>query len=342
MYKVIVLLFCGIGCLAQDKYMVRKLSTAIQLDGKLEEEAWNSLQPLEDFWQYFPSDTSKAIYNTKVFLAYDDRNLYVGAIMDSKGDHYVVPTLKRDFRGGGNDNISFVFDTFQDHTNGFLFGINPLGVQREALLYNGATNNNFFNPSWDNKWYSESSIGERFWSCELAIPWSTLRFKQNSQEWLFKAYRFDSQSNENSVTVKVPQNQIIMTLGYETPIVFEEPLHSTGKNISVIPYVSAGRSKDFENKADAKNTFGIGADAKIAITSGLNLDLTVNPDFSTVEVDQQVVNLTRFDITFPEQRQFFIENSDLFTGFGSYSTNPYVPPSGWHCQKWESNRQSVF
>jgi hypothetical protein len=325
MYKTVAFILLGISCFAQEKYQIKYFDEPINLDGKLDDSHWQKANKLPDFWQYFPSDSMAAQYGTTVYIGYDDKNVYLGARMESKSDNYVVPSLKRDFRAGGNDNISFVFDTFRDNTNAFLFGINPLGVQREALMFNGATNNSFFNTSWDNKWYSESYIGDGYWSCEMVIPLSTVRFKKNSKEWLFKAYRFDTQSNENSVAVKVPQNQIIMSLGYSIPIEFENPINSTGKNISIIPYMSGGLNRDFEKSDPTKSTFGIGGDAKIAVTSGLNLDLTVNPDFSTVEVDRQVVNLTRFDITFPEQRQFFIENSDLFTGFGSYSTNPYVP-----------------
>lgn len=311
---------------AQQSYQVKFFEEPLKLDGKLEDSQWQNIEKMGDFWQFFPSDSLRAAYNTEIYLYYDNKNVYVGARMESKGNKYVVPTLKRDFRAGGNDNVSFIFDTFRDNTNAFLFGINAFGVQREGLLSNGATSTNFFNTSWDNKWQSEAYVGDGFWSCELVIPLATLRFKPNSQEWLFKSYRFDTQANENSVLTKVPQNQMIMSLAYSVPIVFERPLPSSGRNISIIPYISAGRSKDFEIQEPGKSTFGIGGDAKIAITSGLNLDLTANPDFSTVEVDQQVVNLTRFDITFPEQRQFFTENSDLFTGFGSFNDNPFVPP----------------
>jgi hypothetical protein len=326
MNKLILFSFLSFASYAQQNYQVSFLENPLKVDGKLDDLAWQKISKMGDFWQYFPSDSMAATYNTQVYMAYDEKNVYIGAYMESKGDKYVVPTLQRDFRAGGNDNVNFIFDTFRDNTNAFLFGVNPLGVQREALLSNGAASIGSFNTSWDNKWQSESFIGEDYWSCEVVIPLATLRFKPNSQEWLFKVYRFDTQSNENSVLVKVPQNQIIMSLAYSIPIAFEKPLPSTGKNISIIPYISAGRSKDFENQLDGKSTFGIGGDAKIAITSGLNLDLTVNPDFSTVEVDRQVVNLTRFDITFPEQRQFFTENADLFTGYGSVNDNPFVPP----------------
>ncbi|MFT5886329.1 MAG: hypothetical protein ACI9IP_002793 [Arcticibacterium sp.] len=328
MYKILVLLFLSFASLGQQNYQVKFFDAPINLDGKLDDLQWQSVKKMGDFQQYFPSDSVKAELNSLIYIAYDNKNIYLGAYMESKGNDYIVPTLQRDFRAGSSDNITFIFDTFRDNTNAFLFGTNPLGVQREALLSNGATSIASFNSSWDNKWQSETFIGEGYWSCELVIPLATLRFKPNSQEWLFKSYRFDTQNNENSVLVNVPQNQIIMSLAYSIPMEFERPLPDPGTNISIIPYISAGASKDFENNGDRKSAIGIGGDAKIAITSGLNLDLTVNPDFSTVEVDQQVVNLTRFDITFPEQRQFFTENSDLFAGFGSVNDNPYVPPSG--------------
>lgn len=327
MKKLLFFLFVSLVGFGQKNYFVKFSDEPITLDGRLIENRWKTCKSLPEFWQNFPTDSLKANYQSQIYITYDDANIYVGAMMQSKGNGYIVPTLKRDFRAGGNDNISFVFDTFRDNTNAFLFGSNPMGVQREALLFNGAVDNSFFNPFWDNKWKCASYIGENFWSCEAIIPLATLRFKNNSQEWNFKAYRFDTQANENSVLVRVPQNQLIMALGFSMPIVFEKPLKSPGKNISIIPYATTAFSRDIEKGTPTQRRFGFGGDAKIGVTSGLNLDLTANPDFSTVEVDRQVINLTRFDITFPEQRQFFLENSDLFTGFGSYNLNPYVPPS---------------
>ncbi|MCU0342079.1 MAG: DUF5916 domain-containing protein [Spirosomaceae bacterium] len=224
--------------------------------------------------------------------------------------------------------MSFVFDTFNDRTNGFLFGMNPLGVMREALLFNGAVDNAFFSEFWDNKWTGNAKVYDNYWTTEVAIPFTTLRFKEGTKNWMFKAYRFDTQANENSSLVRVPQNQLIMNLGYAIPIEFEKPLGKPGANISLIPYIATGASQDFVNPKNPNNgsRITVGADAKIAVTPGLNLDLTVNPDFSNVEADRQIINLTRFDVNFPEQRQFFLENSDLFSGYGSYLINPFLGP----------------
>lgn len=311
-------------------YQVKFTTEKIKIDGVLDEQTWAAIPTIGTFWQYFPADTLKAVYKTEVKLTFDDKNIYVSAKCHAQHKNYVVLSYRRDYRAGSNDNVSFIFDTFNDRTNAFLFGTNPLGVMREALLYNGATDNTFFSEFWDNKWTAESKIYDNYWATEVAIPFTTLRFKEGTTQWLFKSYRFDTQINEQSTVVQIPQNQLIMNLGYSIPIVFEKPLRKTGANISLIPYIATGNSQDFVNRNNPNNgtRFNLGGDAKIAVTSGLNLDLTVNPDFSNVEADRQIINLTRFDINLPEQRQFFLENSDLFSGFGSYVINPFLPPQG--------------
>ncbi len=313
----------------QTKYTVKFINEKIVLDGKLNEAIWNESDKISGFKQYFPNDKLNATYDTEIIILYDQKNLYLGAKMYSKDKKYIIPSLRRDFRAGGNDNVTFCFDTFNDHTNGFMFGTNPLGVMREGLMSNGAIDASFLNMFWDNKWKTESSIGDDAWYCETVIPFSTFRYKDNSQFWNFKGFRFDTQSNETSSVTQMPQTQIIMSLGYSIPIQFEKPLKKNKASISIIPYIASRWSNDYE-RTNPNDGFkvGFGGDAKIGITSGLNLDLTVNPDFSNVEADRQVVNLTRFDLNLPEQRQFFIENSDLFTGYGSVITNPFVPPSG--------------
>ena len=330
--RFILLLLLPIFVFAQDEtpYKVTFTTEKIKVDGILEEAIWQKSASIGTFWQYFPSDTSKAQYQTEIKIAYDDKNIYVSAKCYARDRKFVVLSYRRDYRAGGNDNVSFIFDTFNDRTNAFLFGTNPLGVMREALLYNGAVDNSFFSEFWDNKWVGESKIYDTYWTTEATIPFTTLRFKEGAKQWRFKSYRFDTQINEQSTIVQMPQNQIIMNLGYSIPIEFEKPLGKTGSNISLIPYIAGGSSQDFINPKNPNNgsRLTVGGDAKIAITSGLNLDLTINPDFSNVEADRQVINLTRFDLNFPEQRQFFLENSDLFSGFGSYVINPFLPPQG--------------
>lgn len=302
---------------------LKKTKETIVLDGNLDEAAWFQGDPAEKFWQYFPTDSTLAQPRTEIFMTYDDKYLYMAAKCYSEGKQYVTPSLRRDFSAGGNDNLTFLLDPFKDKSNAFVFGMNPFGVKREALISNGGNNpRKDWNGAWDNKWEGASAIHDGYWSCELAIPFSTLRFKAGEKEWYFNSYRFDTQSNTLSSWQRIPRNEIIMTLGHMGRMHWDQPLPKNGTNISIIPYLSASVSNDIE-EANPSQTFGYGGDAKINITSGLNLDLTILPDFSQVEVDRQVINLDRFELFFPERRQFFLENQDLFGSFGDSRINPF-------------------
>jgi hypothetical protein len=302
-----------------------KLKEPIKLDGNLDEAIWQDAEGWNgNFMQYFPSDTSVSKFPTRVKVAFDDTNLYLAAIMENTGPRkYVSTSLRRDYRGEQNDGISFVFDTFNDGTNAFQFGVNPYGVQREALLANGGSRSEDLNLAWDNKWYSEAKIMENHWQVEVIIPLSTIRFKEGAQNWNVNFYRIDSHTGERSTWAPIPRNIPIITTAFLRKMIFEEPLQKKGANISLIPYVAGRTSRNFLENSSEALTPAIGGDAKIGIGPAMNLDLTFNPDFSQVEVDQQVTNLDRFEIFFPERRQFFLENGDLFDSFGQPRSRPF-------------------
>ena len=307
------------------KIHLRRTNGEINLDGNLDEPEWQKGKQDYTFWQYFPTDTTVADGQTELYMLYDDENIYIALKCYSAGDQYVIQSLRRDYGFLGNDNVSVLFDTFNDKNNAFLFGMNASGARREALIANGGRNFNDFTPSWDNKWYGDAQMHGDFWIAEFAIPFKTLRFQKGSTQWRFNCYRNDTQHNEWSSFTPIPRNFLIMDVNFMSNIIWDEPLQKSGKNISVIPYLTGGFDRDYEDdQQNGVNWNGnIGGDAKVAITSGLNLDLTVNPDFSQVEVDQQVTNLNRFEIFFPERRQFFLENADLFGTFGLGRVNPF-------------------
>jgi hypothetical protein len=310
---------------AQQNAFAFKLKEPITLDGILDEAIWKDAEGWNgNFMQYFPSDTSLSKFPTRVKVAFDDTNLYLAAIMENTGPRkYVSTSLRRDYRGEQNDGISFVFDTFNDLTNAFQFGVNPYGVQREALLANGGSRSEDLNLAWDNKWYSEAKIMENHWQVEVIIPLSTIRFKEGAQNWNVNFYRIDSHTGERSTWAPIPRNIPIITTAFLRKMIFEEPLLKKGANVSLIPYVAGRTSRNFLENSSEALTPAIGGDAKIGIGPAMNLDLTFNPDFSQVEVDQQVTNLDRFEIFFPERRQFFLENGDLFDSFGQPRSRPF-------------------
>ena len=303
---------------------IHPLKSSVVIDGNLSAGEWTEQNGATDFFQYFPTDTSKANYDTEIYFQYDENNLYVGIRCYSQGEDYVLNSLKRDYRAWGNDNLTLVFDTFKDGTNAFVFGITPYGVRREALISGGGNQREDFSSSWDNKWIGESKMHDGYWTAELSIPFKSIRFDQDTKVWGFNSYRFDLQSNERSTWVQIPQNQMIMNLGFTGDLIWKGELPEPKRNISLIPYITGTANKVVEDGTITRDQFGgFGGDAKIGLGSGLNLDLTINPDFSQVEVDEQVTDLNRFEIFFPERRQFFLENADLFGGFGFGVLNPF-------------------
>ncbi|MFV7234183.1 DUF5916 domain-containing protein [Flavobacterium sp. ZB4R12] len=295
------------------KYSTEK----INLDGVLDEPVWQSTDLASDFWQFFPTDSLKSNNKTEVRMTYNETTLYIGIRAESKDGKFIVNSLRRDFSGSTNDNVSLIFDTFNDATNAFMFSVNPYGVQRESLVSGGGSSStDALNSTWDIKWQSEGKTYENYYVLEIAIPFSSLKFKEGGQTWRFQAYRWDLQTNEQSAWSRVPQNQLLVNLAFLGEMHFEKPLGKNRPPIYVIPYMNAVTSKDFSNNVTGNN-FAFGADAKIAIGNGLNLDITANPDFSNVEVDNIVTNITRFELSLPEKRQFFIDNGDLFANFGN-------------------------
>lgn len=315
---ILVLIGLSISGIAQDNYFIQKASGPILIDGVLDDEAWTNIESAGNFTQYFPYDSLPAESQTEFMITYDDQYLYFGAKMYNLVDdrEYVVSSLRRDYRGT-LDGITLVIDPFQDNTNAFQFGINPYGVQREGLIANGGQRGNDLSLSWDNKWVAEARREKGYWIAEAAIPFKTLRFKDGVDKWNINVYRIDTQTGERSTWTPIPRNFIILSLAFMREAQWDQPLKNPGANISVIPYIAGGGTQDFEAEdTSVDGNRSIGGDAKIALGPGLNLDLTINPDFSQVELDEQVTNLDRFELFFPERRQFFLENADLFQDAG--------------------------
>jgi hypothetical protein len=302
-----------------------RTATPVRLDGVLDEEVWQNSLPAQDFFQKFPFDTSFARIKTEARIAYDKNFIYVSAVCyhtENQGQNqYITTTLRRDFDPQVNDLFAVYFDPFMDQTNGFAFGTTPLGVQREGLIANGGSDGVF--AEWDNKWYLETKSYPGKWIAEMAIPYSSLRFKEGSRQWRVQFYRQDLATNEQSTWTRSPRNFGPAVMSFYGELDFEEPLQKTGANISLIPYLAGSAATDWENGQPTTYKTNAGLDAKVAVTSSLNLDLTLNPDFSNVEADVQQANLSRFELFYPERRQFFLENNDLFGQIGYPSVRPF-------------------
>ncbi|QDK80514.1 carbohydrate binding family 9 domain-containing protein [Spirosoma sp. KCTC 42546] len=300
---------------------INRATSPIIVDGNVEEPAWQAAEVASDFWMVLPMDTSRARVRTDVRMTYDDHNVYLSAVCyhgDVPGP-YMVESLRRDWAFVKNDNFIFFMDTFDDQTNGFTFGTNAAGAQWDGLLYEGGK----ANLSWDNKWTSVVRNHADRYVIELAIPFKTIRYKKGITRWGINFSRQDLKTTEKSSWTPIQRQFPTASLALTGVLIWDQPPPQPGPNISIIPYALSGLTRDYQNGVPTKGKFDAGLDAKVAVTSSLNLDLTVNPDFSQVDVDQQVTNLDRYELFFPEKRQFFLENGDQFTNFGYATIRPF-------------------
>ena len=316
-----MLTYFGLAQKTKPSINIKKVTGSIDIDGLLSDPDWEKAEIASNFYQQFPYDTSYSKTKTEVRITYDDNFIYVGAVCYDKleGD-FVIQSLKRDFSYPISDAFAVFLDPFGDQTNGFCFAVNPMGVQREGLLQGGG--NRGVTAAWDNKWFSKVTRQVDKWVVEMAIPFKTIRYNEEITNWGINFSRNDLKRNENSSWSPVPRNFNIASMAFTGNLIWDNPPKKAGLNVSVIPFGIAGYSADYENDTSFYKVNG-GLDAKIAISSSLNLDITVNPDFSQVEVDAQQTNLTRFSLFYPEKRQFFIENSDLFGQFGFSKIRPF-------------------
>ena len=298
---------------------IEKISEEIVLDGSLEESIWETADVAENFSMILPQDDRKATQFSEVRMAYDDKNIYLAVIFfnnNIKGD-YVVESYKRDFSFGKNDNFLVAIDPFNNMTTGFAFGLNAYGAQWDGTMYDGRS----VDLNWDTKWYSEVAFDEEKWTAEIAIPFKSIRYNDDLNQWGISFSRLDLKASEKSGWTPVPRQFPSITMAYSGILEWDNPPPSQGSNISFIPYLSG--EIDSPQKGTTNQDLNAGADVKFNLTSSLNLDITLNPDFSQAEVDQQVTNLDRFELFFPEKRQFFLENADLFANFGYENIRPF-------------------
>ena len=310
-------------CGQADTLYISKVAESIKLDGKLNERIWRNAASTKPFIQQFPTDSLIAKSQSTVRLCYDNKYIYVGAqCLDPIKGPYIVQSLVRDFSFPRTDAFGIFLSPNNDSRNGFSFALNPYGVQREGVLTHGG--NYGVTTAWDNKWFGESYIDSSngYWSLEMAIPFRSIRYNNENKLWQLNFARNDQKQNEMSVWQMIPRNFNVASIPFAGYLKWTEPPPKAGLNYALIPYTFGSISRNYSQ--DIGDEVGnIGLDAKVSVSSALNLDLTVNPDFSQVEVDRQLINLTRFSLYYPEQRNFFLENSDLFSRFGFRQIRPF-------------------
>jgi hypothetical protein len=306
----------------REKYRIstKETNNIITVDGILDEPVWLTADIATHFQRVLPTDTGFASAQTEVRVIYNESTIYVGIVCwDSTPGKRPVESLRRDFNFLKNDNFVVFLDTYNDQTNGFAFGVSAAGAQWDGVQANGGT----VNLDWDIKWRSVVKNYKDCWVAEFAIPLRSIRYNGGSKEWGINFSRLDLKTNEKSSWAPMPRQFATATLAFTGSLVWDKPLPPSGLRFSLIPYVSAKTTQNKEAGEGFKPKANAGIDSKVILSTSMNLDLTVNPDYSQVEVDRQVTNTDRFELFFPEKRQFYLENSDLFAQLGNDNLRPF-------------------
>jgi hypothetical protein len=290
----------------------------IHLDGQLDEPAWDQAEAFGDFIQSMPDAGAPATEETVVRVVYDDKNLYIGVLLyDSDPEGIIAQYLNQDYETHNDDTFGITLDTFLDRRNSFMFLVNPNGAVKDGQTFD---NSRTINLAWEGVIQVETVIHEDGWTLEMAIPFTTLRFNPNKpdQAWGMNFLRRVRRKNEDSYWAPVDRRTRVHTMSYAGTVSGFQGLPQP-RNLTVKPFVTGSNTTGaLLDPEDTGGTSDFGVDLKYGLTPRMTLDLTYRTDFSQVEVDQEQVNLTRFSLFFPEKRDFFMENSGVFS-FGDLS-----------------------
>lgn len=298
-----------------------RLDRPLSIDGRLDEPMYETSLPIGDFIQQVPTEGAPTTEKTEAWIFYDDTSFYFSArCYDSEPDRIVANELRHDSVNifNGNDTITLVLDTMLDRRNGFLFQTNPLGALREQAIADGT-----YIESWNAIWQVRSARFDGGWTTEMQIPFKSLRYRDNGpQVWGINFRRVIRRKNEFAGVTPMPaafgssglaQMQVAATLyGLVTP--------TRTRNLELKPYAVSSLTTDntvsrpFQNDPNSS----IGGDLKYGLSRSLTADVTINTDFAQIEEDVQQVNLTRFNLLFPEKRDFFLEGQGIYA-FGGRS-----------------------
>ena len=292
-----------------------RLEAPLLIDGKLDESLYTAWLPISDLIQIEPKPGEAATEKTEVWVAFDGKNVYTSfRVWDSHPERMVISEMRRDNQGIlNNENVAWMFDTYYDRRNSFVFNVNPIGGRLDGQNTNEGTYNGDWNPVWQFK------IGkfEGGWTLETAMPFKSLRYRPGEDQiWGFQVRRNVRWKNEYSFITRISNgwgmNGINQVSRSATLVGIEAPPGS--RNLEIKPYAISELTSDTTSTPKISNDLhgDVGLDVKYGLTQNLTADFTYNTDFAQVEADEQQINLTRFSLFFPEKREFFLENQGLF------------------------------
>ena len=297
-----------------------RVDETIRLDGRLDEAVWRGSSESR-FIQAEPREGQPATEETEVWVVYDESNLYVAARLHDSGEP-TVNEIRKDFGDTNQDVFQVILDTFRDRRNGYVFQTNPEGARGDRQVANEGRE---INRSWDAVWRVETERIEGGWTLEMEIPFRALRFDPANDRWGINFGRLLRRNNESSYWAPIPRAYSFNRLSLAGDL-NGLPNAAGGRDLRVKPFALGGSVRETGGSDFSRQT-EVGVDVKYRLTEGLTLDVTANPDFAQVEVDEQRVNLTQFSLFFQEKREFFQENSGLFyVGDAARNTRTTLTP----------------
>ena len=286
-----------------------------KIDGVLDESSWREAAFIANLTQVEPDEGAAPTERTEIRFLYDADFLYLGVrAFDSEPDKIIATEMVRDAEFNSDDHIVMVFDTFHDRRNAFLFRVNPRGTRGDGLIENGRR----VGDEWDGIWYAKASIDNQGWIAEIAIPYKTLSFNPRGTSWGFNIERVVRRKNEVSRWAAADLDSSLSDIAdagiLEGLVGIEQ-----GIGLDIKPSFTINR---LQGRPDAGDTTQVepSLDVFYKITPALTAALTINTDFSETEVDEREINLTRFELFFPEKRDFFLQDAGIFE-FGGLQRN---------------------
>jgi hypothetical protein len=290
-------------------FRAHRISSSIRVDGILEESPWLDAEPASAFVQQDPRTGEPATETTEVRVLVDDEAIYFGiACHDSNPGGIVARELRRDNAFADDDHFEILLDTFHDHRNAFHFAINPRGTQYDALITDEGHD---INTEWNERWWSAARITPDGWTGEIKIPLTTLRSNRELDTFGVNFKRFIRRKSESAHWTAWSRDFPFLQVSQAGHLSGVDGLH-TGLTLRVKPYLLGGfRDDPAKNDVDRLKDAGLET-VRFSVTPGMTAELTANTDFAQTEVDDAVVNLTRFPVFFPERREFFLERAGIF------------------------------
>jgi uncharacterized protein DUF5916 len=299
-----------------------------KLDGRLDDAVWARASVIGGFVQHEPFDGRPATERTEVRILFDGQALYIGArLYDADPAGIVHGEVRRDAELKDQDAFVVMLDTYLDRQNGFIFGTTPAGIEHDGQVtkegeggFGGALGTGAgpsgqrgeANLNWDGTWKVATSVDSAGWSAEFRIPFETLRYAGGTpQRWGLNLARYIRRKNEEDFWSPVGRQYTIYRISQAGTL---EAIAPPNRRVALLtPYALGTLHRDFAHGIPTDAGAELGVDAKLGVTQSMALDLTYNTDFAQVEVDEQQINLTRFNLFFPEKRPFFLENAGTFS-----------------------------